>query len=184
MKTRPVIPAGSSLPPSDDEDFERIAMAELERLPPDVWRKALKFWRLLPKAHPSTRRRLLAHAVDIVAKSGSALPSEIAKAVIAELGVSKAPRSRLRTEAQMRLAARYKAQNPDASLDELAKAAGIPGKRTTAKSYLERPEFKRFRADEFFLLELQTSKHAALVEMPTKPKQKGARQSVHRKSEC
>jgi hypothetical protein len=48
----------------------------------------------------------------------------------------------------MRLAARYKAQKPDASLEEMAKAAGIPGKRTTIKTYLERPEFRRIIKDE------------------------------------
>ena len=64
----------------------------------------------------------------------------------------------------MRLAARYKAQKPDASLEEMAKAAGISGKRTTIKTYLERPEFRRILADERFLLQYQNLKNEVITD--------------------
>jgi hypothetical protein len=50
----------------------------------------------------------------------------------------------------------YRAHNPTASLNDIAKAAGIPKKKTTILSWLKRQDFQAFYNDDLWLLHHDT----------------------------
>jgi hypothetical protein len=142
-----VVPAGAVLAPDADAKFEEIADRELKRLGLAGLDRAVGFWRLLAKAHPSTRRRLIVECLKLSAD----VPRKLIPFIEAELGTSTAPRTRIRTPDQMRLAARHLVRHPGSSLSEIARAMGSPGKKTTIASYFDRDEFWKLCAEEMLL---------------------------------
>jgi hypothetical protein len=152
MKPRPVIPAGAELSQDQDAKFEEIAERELRRLGLASLDRAVGFWRLLPKAHPSTRRRLIVECLKLSAD----IPRKLIPFIEDELGTSTAPRGRIRTLDQMRLAARHLVGHPGSSQSEIARAIGspaAPGKKSTVETYLKRDKFWSFCAEEMLLLD-------------------------------
>jgi hypothetical protein len=53
-------------------DFERISRREIERIATRDWDAMTAFWRMLPHALPSTRRRLLFHCLTVCQERGEA----------------------------------------------------------------------------------------------------------------
>lgn len=160
-KRRDVIPAGSSLTAEEDAWFEGLAIREFDRLPTSAWDNALMFWRWLPHAHPSTRRRLLEYLLLKCTARRDAFPVKLAVWIGRELNASPSPRARVHDPAKMRAAARFYARNPKASLAEIAVAAGVPRKnKTTVRGFKERPEFKKSLLDEQILFKLEQARTA------------------------
>lgn len=176
-----VVPAKASLTADDDAWFEALQVREFNSLPTSAWDHALAFWQMLPKAHPSTRRRLLMDLLARCADRRDAPPQQLVDWIGRELNVSKRPRARVRDPAKLREAAKFEARNPSASLEEIAAAIGIPGKKTTILSFRKNPEFKRYLSDEKFLFELEQAKTAIASGQSAWPRNLT---SVHQKSEC
>jgi hypothetical protein len=142
------IPKGAALSAEENLWFEKKARAELARLPTRAWQDMLALWNWLPLAHPATRRRILADCLRLTAKRGDPLSMKIAEHVIHVLAVSGDPKAGIHDERAMRAAARHLAHNPQASLSELAAAAGLDDKKTTIRQWKTRPDFKAYLNDE------------------------------------
>jgi len=148
-----VVPAGAELSTDADEKFEEFARRDIERLGPASLDQAFGFWRLLAKAHPSTRRRLIVECLRLSAAKKLPVPVKLISFVKKEFKTTTAPRSRVRTQDQMRDAARHLVRNPGSSYAATAEAIGTPGKKTTVASYYECADFWRFCAEERLLLD-------------------------------
>jgi hypothetical protein len=137
--TKNFVPKESSLTPEEDAWFEALAEREFDRLSAPPLSNDSAIWRLLPLAHPSTRRRLLMLILAKCANCGCAPPPQLVDAIGRELDVSKSPRGRVADLSKLKDAARFHARNPSSSLEEIAAAVG--GKKTTIRSFMGRPEF-------------------------------------------
>jgi hypothetical protein len=156
------VPKGAVLSAEENLWFEEKARAELARLPTDRWEKMAALWGTLPSAWPSTRRRVLAACIELAAKRNDPLPVKIVERVIHELA-SKAPRASVDDEDGLRKAARHLARNPQASLSELAVAAGFDGKKTTVRLWKLRPDFQAYLNDERWFVALERAQLAQLA---------------------
>jgi hypothetical protein len=133
----------------DDHWFEAIAARELRRLPTSAWGDMVALRRGLPRLRPATRRRLLAHCVELAYQRGDPLPEEFAVPAIRELTAGKPPRAGVRDEARFRAAAccfvmrrlLIERGAPQASLKAIAADIGMPGKARTVDEWSRRPEF-------------------------------------------
>lgn len=155
------VPKGAALLLEQNLWFEEKALAELERLPTHAWEKMAALWGMLPSAWPSTRRRILARCLKLASKRGDPVSVKIARHVIREL-TSQAPRASVHDEDGLRKAARHLARNPQASLSELAAAAGFDGKKTTVRQWKARPDFQAYLNDERWLVALDQARQAGL----------------------
>ncbi len=129
-----VIPAKASLTPEVDAKFEEMLSQDLRRLSPSALGPDSAFWKVLPAAHPSTRRRLLIQYLNACVRANAAPARLAVDKIAAELGTSETPRARRRNPDQIRAMARFLVRNPEASLAQLAEAMGDSTKRTTASS--------------------------------------------------
>lgn len=137
-------PKGTTTSADDNDWFEALAIAEIERLPTRAWEGMLM---LLPSAWPSTQKRLLLHMLEQAAKRGDALPAKVVKHLARVFAVSPKARGRIQhsTEA-VRSAAWCRAENPNASWADLARAAGLKSKqaRHVVRQWDQSTEFKRW----------------------------------------
>jgi hypothetical protein len=159
------VPKGAALSAEENLWFEKRALAELARLPTCEWQDMLALWNWLPLAHPATRRRILARCVELASKRDNPLPVKVAEQVSREL--ARAPRASVhhdldRAKDGLRKLARHFARNPQATLSELAAAAGLDGKKTTIRQWMRRPDFKVYLNDEKCLVALERTQLAQL----------------------
>jgi hypothetical protein len=141
-------PARAKLNPDDNQWFESRMIAELERLPTRAWENMGMWRRILWAPWPSTRRRLLAHMIELADKRGDPLSAKFVKRfaphLIQALGVPQA-RGRIHDKEALKRAAEYRAANPKASWNDLARAAGV--KRSTVRQWGQSAEFKSLVMD-------------------------------------
>src|SRR5262245_46427430 len=139
-------PKATTTSADDNEWFEAFAMAEIERLPTRAWGNMLVFWRLLPSVWPSTQKRLLVHMLKEAAKRGDPLPAEVVKHMAQVFAVSPKGRGRIHETGALLAAARYRAENPNASWSDLARAAGLKSKqaRHVVRQWGKNAEFLRW----------------------------------------
>jgi transposase-like protein len=136
---------------AENDQFGRVALAEIKRLPTAAWEKMKALWIGLPKALPSTRKRILATFLEeALARQDpkhehhcAELPAGFvhlfAEPACREIGAKAVVRSAVRNQEKLRAAAIYMARNPDAKLKDLAKA--IPSvKKRTLKQWLRQWE--------------------------------------------
>ena len=156
QRSKGVVPAGAALSAQDDATFERIQTGELdrlaERLKGDVQSPpvdpGLAFWMWLPKAFPSTRRRLLVKCLKVYALSNKPPPEKLISLIEQELVTKGAPRARIRSPENMRSAATCLVRNPGSSLEKIAESIQAPGKKTTIAYYLDGDDFWKICAEE------------------------------------
>jgi hypothetical protein len=132
---------------ADDNEWPERAIAELEKLPTHAWENMVALWRALPALRPTMQRRILARMIELAAERGDPLSVKLVKRLNVNqlLRVPPRPRSRVHDQNAFRKAAEYRAANPKASWDELAKAAGA--KRDTVRQWEESPKFQRLVRD-------------------------------------
>src|SRR6266571_6415081 len=135
-------PKLGTLSESADKDFERISRREMERMATCDWDAMTGFWGMLPRAWPSTRRRLLCHCLQLCHERGDAPPAKLVAYLRREN--EKPSRARVHEPAKMRAAAHYLAEHPKAPLSEIAVAIGLKvTAKTTIRYYMKDPEFWR-----------------------------------------
>ena len=134
---------------ADNQWFEALAIAEIEKHPTSEWENMRALWLYLPSCRVSTRSRILARMIEVAAKRGNPLSAKFVRRfanVYATLAVSPKARDRIHDAKGLREAARLLAQNPKASLTALAKAAG--SKKSTIRNWKKSDEFTRLLGDE------------------------------------
>jgi hypothetical protein len=135
-------PKSGQLSKADDEDFERIARRELKRIAAKHWEAMVGFWAMLPRAAPSTRRRLLLYGLQLCHDRGEVPPAKLVACLRADM--EKPARGRVHDLAKMRAAAQYLVGHPKCSLSDIAVAIGMkPANKTTMRDYMRRPQFWR-----------------------------------------
>jgi hypothetical protein len=153
--TRDWRPSGAATNADDDQWFEALATVELRRLPTRAWENMDALWRQLPSAWPSTQRRLLAYILEEAVRRGEPLSAKFVKRfvphVIRVLSPTQA-RSRIHNIEAARRAAAHLAKNPRASLNDLARAAGVG--RDIVRQWRQFPKFKRLLRDEELIADL------------------------------
>jgi hypothetical protein len=127
---------------SEDEDFERVSRHELERMATRDWDAMTAFWPMLPRALPSTRRRLLCHCLQLCCERGDPPPAKLVASFRQE--IERPARARIHDPKKMEDAARYLADHPKCSLSEIARSIGLfPKNKTTIRDYMRHPKFWR-----------------------------------------
>src|SRR5262249_55289724 len=139
------VPKGATLSADENQRLEDRAIAELKRLPTSAWADMDALWRQLPAAGPSTRRRILARCLELAHERGDPLSAKFVRRfaghAVRELAV-KAPKARVHNQKALLAAVRCLAQNPHASLSDLAAAAGMPANnKPTIAGWKKRAEF-------------------------------------------
>jgi hypothetical protein len=143
-------PRGAETSADDNRRLEASAIAEIDRLPTQAWADMVGLWLQLPSAWLSTQKRLLMHMIEEAAKRGDPLSPEFVKRFARHLArilaIPKTARGSIHDVEAFRTAAQYLAWNPDASLDELASAAGLKSKqaRHVIRPWKQTAEFKRW----------------------------------------
>lgn len=107
-----------------DEFLEEFFELHLARIPISEWDEAAGLWSTLQLADPATAKRIIAHALSLCADGHEILPRRLADAAIAHL-VRPKSRNRIQDQHALAKAAAYQAQNPGASLRDIAKAVGV-----------------------------------------------------------
>jgi hypothetical protein len=148
-------PAANRTTGDQNQWFEALALATIERTPTSAWENAVALWRRLPLVWPSTRDRILRRMLDEAARRGDPWPAKLverfAEAAIPAFADAKA-RGRVHDVEGMKRAARYVAHHPSASWGEIAKAAGA--NRETVRQWVDRADFKKHRDDEELQIKL------------------------------
>ena len=150
--------------------FETLAIATIERLPTTAWENAVALWRgLAPSSArrlpslrgtevepfgavwPSTRDRILRRMLAVAARRGEPWSAKLVKrsaaAAIPVFANTKA-RNRVQDAEGLQRAARHVAHYPKASWSEIAKAAGVS--RDTVRHWRSRSDFEKYVKDEEF----------------------------------
>jgi hypothetical protein len=159
---------GIKVTSDDNQWFEALAIAMIERTSTAVWENAIALWRGLDTERssvwPSTRNRILRRMLEVTAVRGdpwsAKLVRRFAEVTIPAFADTKA-RGRVHDAEGLRKAARHKARHPQASWNELAKAAGVP--RDTVRQWCRveqdadgqwrgRADFEKYVADEKVLI--------------------------------
>lgn len=148
------IPKNSRLSVEKNRHFEALAIREISRMPTRAWQNMSALWSMLPLMETASRRRVLCLFLKLAHKRGNALSVKFVKRFawhfIRELGVSTGSKAEVHAVDKMRKAAEHLANHPKASLSEIAKAAGIPKKKTTVQAWKKRKDFQAFYNDELF----------------------------------
>jgi hypothetical protein len=150
---------GIKVTSDDNQWFEALALATIERSPTLAWENAVALWRGLPSVWPSTRDRILRRMLVVAAKRGdpwsAKLVRRFAEAAIPAFADTKV-RGRVHDAEGLQRAAHYVARHPGASWGEIAKAAGA--KRETVRQWIDRADFKKHRADEELRIRLDDAR--------------------------
>jgi hypothetical protein len=160
------VPKGASLNRLEDERLEELAINMANTVPTKAWPDARPLWWNLPKAHPSTRRRIISHLFKVCSNRGEVAPLILAIWVGRELGTTKQPRSRIRNMDNLIKAAVYHARHDGASREKIAAGIGLPEpckKRETIAGFQRTRQYKQRYEDERFLLMLETKRVARLT---------------------
>ena len=150
-------PAAGKLTPADNEWIEAQTIAELERLPTHAWENMTGLWRrLLPALSVSTQRRIFARVFGLAAERGDPLSAKFVKRFARHakrlLAVPAQPRSHIRNQQGLRIAAEHRAANPRASWNELARAADVS--RGTVRQWARSALFQRLVKDAEFRIRI------------------------------
>jgi hypothetical protein len=139
------------LPTWTDHDrlFEALAIAEIDRLPTRVWATMEGLWLHLPSVPPSMQKRLLMHMIEEAARRGDPLPPKFVRRFapyMAQFLAVPEARDRIHDIEGLRAAAQCQAKNPNASLNDLAHAAGLTTKhaKQVVRGWKQSAEFKRW----------------------------------------
>ena len=155
----------------DNEWFEALAIATIERTPTLAWENAIALWRLLPSVLPFTRDRILRRMLDKAAKRGDPWSAKLVKrfAEAARLAFADTKaRGRVHDAEALRRAAHYTAHHPDATAYEIAKAIGAKG--STVRQWPGRQDFQQHRKDEEYLIELEKQRQHRIAERTARRK--------------
>jgi hypothetical protein len=134
-----------------------------------VWKSLEEdeIWPSFSRARPATRRRLIAHFLQVCSDLGDPLPKVLADLAASELKSGKAPRNRIADLPRAMKAARFWARNPNASLSEIAVAVGLKSSnKTTVREWKRRPLFRRAYRDEAWLIEIEKWRAAGNKDAP------------------
>lgn len=150
--------ADKKLSSDENQWFEALALATIERRPTSAWESAVALWRGLPLVWPSTRDRILRHMLIEAAKRGDPWPAQqvkrFAEAAISAFADTQA-RARIHDREGLQMAARYVAHHPQASWGEIAKAAGTT--KENVRQWRKRSDFAKYVKDEEFLINHTTT---------------------------
>jgi hypothetical protein len=142
-------PKDTTTSADDNRWFEALTIAEIDRLSTRAWANMAGFWLHLPSAWPSTQKRLLVYMLEEAARRGDPLRPEFVKRLALHLArilaVTEA-RDSVHDIGALRAAARCRAENPNASWSDLARAAGLKSEnaRHVVRQWDRFAEFKRW----------------------------------------
>ncbi|MGB9043804.1 MAG: hypothetical protein WCC81_15180 [Pseudolabrys sp.] len=180
------MPKGARLSAEENQRIEALAIAEIAKMPTRAWQDMSAVWNTLPLMHPASRRRIIRTFLLLAHKRGHALPAKWVKRfachVIYELDVADSSRAAVHQGEKLREVARYHVHHPKASLNQIAAAIGMPKKKTTVRSWLERQDYKAFYNDELWLLQHEIEQHIQRKKEEEAEAEKNAQAKiVHRK---